>query len=147
MTVTLIIFSIIKTSNNKVNIYCELKCLIYYEAFFYNLIENNFLKHDDFNQNYVKEVSGFITPSLSPYGTVENNNIKYVMKHKVIKKLYEIKVNGKSVKVTEDHSIIVKNKKTNKIHSVKPDKLSCKNHYIIYIMGADTDSNAENYGL
>lgn len=114
---------------------------------FYNLIENNFLKHDDFNQNYVKEVSGFITPSLSPYGTVENNNIKYVMKHKVIKKLYEIKVNGKSVKVTEDHSIIVKNKKTNKIHSVKPDKLSCKNHYIIYIMGADTDSNAENYGL
>lgn len=124
--------SIITVNNQQISI-CD----------FYNLIENNFLKCDDFNQNYVKEVFGYTTPSLSPDGKLENNNIKYVMKHKVKKKLYEIKVNGKSVKVTEDHSIIVKNKKTSKIHSVKPNKISPKNHYIIYIMGMDTDSNAE----
>jgi len=109
---------------------------------FYDLIENNFLKCDDFNQNYVKEVFGYTTPSLSTDGKVENNNIKYVMKHKVKKKLYEIKVNGKSVTITEDHSIIVKNKKTNKIHSVKPKDLSPKKHYVIYIIDTDTDRDA-----
>jgi len=100
---------------------------------FYEMIDFNYLKYDEFNQKYVKKVSEYITPSLSFDKKIQNKSIKYVMKHKVKKRLYEIKVNGKSVKVTEDHSIIVKNKKTNEIYPVKPQDLSPQDHYVIYI--------------
>lgn len=109
---------------------------------FYNSVQSNYLKFDEFNNNYVKSVSGSVTLSVNLNGELEEKNIKYVMKHKVKKKLYEIKVKGRKIKVTEDHSIIVKNKKTNKIYSVKPQHLSPKNHFILYIIEPDTDSNA-----
>jgi DNA polymerase elongation subunit (family B) len=37
----------------------------------------------------------------------EYNQIKYIMKHKVNKRMFKIKYNGKEVIVTEDHSLIV----------------------------------------
>lgn len=109
---------------------------------FYNDIGENYLKYDEFNNDYVKSVSGKTTLSLSSTGELEIKNIKYVMKHKVKKKLYEVIVNQKSVIVTEDHSVIVKDKKTGCITSIPPSKLSNEHHYIINIVDADTDTYA-----
>jgi DNA polymerase elongation subunit (family B) len=109
---------------------------------FYNAIGENYLKYDEFNDDYVKSVSEKTTLSLSSTGELEMKNIKYVMKHKVKKKLYEVTVNQKSVIVTEDHSVIVKNKKTGRITSIPPSKLSNELHYIINIVDVDTDTYA-----
>jgi len=109
---------------------------------FYNSIENNYLKCDEFNSNFVKSVSDKTTVSLSKFGDLEEKNINYVMKHKVKKKLYKIKVGKDEVIVTEDHSIIVKEKSTNIIKSVTPKELSPDRHFIINIIGIDTDTNA-----
>lgn len=40
-------------------------------------------------------------------GELKQKNITYVKKHKVVKKLYRIKVGNDSVTVTEDHSVII----------------------------------------
>ena len=109
---------------------------------FYNSIENNYLKYDEFNSDFVKSVSNKTTVSLSKFGELEEKNIKYVMKHKVKKKLYKIKVGNDEVIVTEDHSIIIKEKSTNIIKSVTPKGLSPEKHFIINIIGIDTDTNA-----
>ena len=64
-------------------------------------------------------------------GQLENKEIKYVMKHNVKKNMYKIKVNGKEVICTEDHSIIIK--RNGKYMDVKPkniqkgDKIITKN--------------------
>lgn len=101
---------------------------------FYETIPNNFLKEDVFNENYVKKIEHeCITPSINKRGELEYNKINYVMKHKVKKKLYKITHNEKCVIVTEDHSVIIKHKVTNKIMKIKPSKLNPKIHYIINI--------------
>ena len=38
----------------------------------------------------------------------EHKSIKYVMKHRVKKKMYKMSYNGKSVTMTEDHSVMIK---------------------------------------
>ena len=101
---------------------------------FFDSIPDNYLKYDTFNNNYVKKVFDRTALSLSKDGNLENKKIKYVMKHKVNKRLYKIKANGKFVVVTEDHSIIVKNKKTGKIQEIKPKELSNEKHNILYII-------------
>lgn len=101
---------------------------------FFDSIPGNYLKYDTFNNNYVKKVFDRTALSLSKDGNLENKKIKYVMKHKVNKRLYKIKANGKFVVVTEDHSIIVKNKKTGKIQEIKPKELSNEKHNILYII-------------
>ena len=108
-------------------------------ADFYNSIPDNYLKKDDFNQDYVKPVSNCITPSVSSSGILKHKSISYVMKHKVEKELFKItNSRGNSCIVTVDHSIIVKNKKTGEISSISPKKLDTKKHFIISII--DTDS-------
>ncbi|MFA5484949.1 MAG: DNA polymerase domain-containing protein [Candidatus Pacearchaeota archaeon] len=54
-------------------------------------------------------------------GQLENKEIKYVMKHNVKKNMYKIKVNGKEVICTEDHSIIIK--RNGKYMDVKPKNI------------------------
>lgn len=48
------------------------------------------------------------TPSVNRDGQIETKRIKYVMKHKVKKTMYKVKVDGKEVIVTADHSLMVK---------------------------------------
>ena len=102
---------------------------------YYDSIKDNFIRKDDYNNDYVKKVtSSDYTPSINSEGVLEKNNkITYVMKHKVKKKLYKIKLNGKEIIVTEDHSVIVKDKKTGKIKSIKPSKLQSEKHFLINI--------------
>ena len=112
---------------------------------FYDLVDGEYLKYDDFNCDYVKSVVGYSTPSVSEESKIQNNTVKYVMKHKVNKKLYKITNQyGKSVTVTEDHSVIVKHKKTGKISKIKPSKLNVNAHFIINIV--DTDSTIGDKG-
>jgi len=70
--------------------------------------QKNYILEDTFNEKYVKECSDDVTFSMADDGSVNTNEIKYVMKHMVEKEMFKIEVNGKSVIVTEDHSIIVK---------------------------------------
>jgi DNA polymerase elongation subunit (family B) len=102
---------------------------------------NDFIKNDIFNDNYVKRVHNGVTPSVNrKTGEVEYKRIKYVMKHLVRKKMYRITVyNGKKVTVTEDHSLIVRSRETGKIYEVKPSQLSAEKHEIINIIATDTD--------
>lgn len=106
---------------------------------YYDSIGGKFLRYDDFNRDYIKEVdNGDLSYSVSLDYQLQEKRIKYVMKHRVRKEMFEIKANGKTVVVTEDHSIIVKLKDTGEMISIKPRDLDREKHYIINI---DTDSN------
>lgn len=113
---------------------------------FYNIINEVYLRKDVLNEDFVKQVDGFTTPSINKFGNLEYKQIKYVMKHKVKKKMYKIlDSNGNSVIVTEDHSIIVKCKNTLKIMSIKPENLDTEKHNIINIIAMDTDKKDNLY--
>lgn len=90
-------------------------------AEFYNL-QNNFVKKDNLRKDFVKVVENCVTPSVNPVtGHIENKNIKYVMKHRVKKRMFRVTVGGNSVICTEDHSIIIR--RNNKIVSVSPREI------------------------
>lgn len=91
-------------------------------AEYYDSVNNDFIKRDDFNEDWVKRVEGDKTYSVSSDGKLSENNIRYVMKHKVKKKMYRISVGGKEITVTEDHSVMVKRKGS--IVSVKPTDIT-----------------------
>ena len=80
--------------------------------------------------NFVKHVIGHKSLCFdTDMKVVTEDKINYVMKHKVKKRMFKIKVNGKEVVVTEDHSIMVLRNgcviecKPNNIQ--KGDKLVC----------------------
>ena len=52
---------------------------------------------------------------------IEHKNINYVMKHTVEKEMFKIEVDGKSVIITADHSIMVE--RDGKLISVKPTEI------------------------
>lgn len=107
-----------------------------------------FVKNDSFNDDYVKMIeNGDVSYSVSNDGLVQEKKIKYIMKHKVKKRMYRISDDkGNAVVVTQDHSIVVRNKKTNKISEIKPSRLNTKIHEIINIHDgvSDTDRKATN---
>ena len=108
---------------------------------FYDSLPEEYIKYDNFNENYVKKVdsNSYTTLSFSNDKKLEIKPITYIMKHKVKKELFKIKnSNGDEVVVTEDHSIVVQDARTNKLISIKPNKLNPKYHKIINI--TDTDS-------
>lgn len=72
---------------------------------YYNQVSENYIKYDDFNNDYVKVVKN--DKALAYDNGIVQNNIKYVMKHKVNKRMFKIKYQEKEVIMTEDHSIIV----------------------------------------
>jgi len=78
-----------------------------------NIVRNNY-------KDYVKNITNDdVCKSVNTTtNKIENNQINYIMKHKVNKRMFNIKVDGKVVKVTEDHSIMVM--RDDKIISVKP---------------------------
>lgn len=57
--------------------------------------------------NNVKLVDNCFTESVNKNLQIETKKINYIMKHRVKKEFFKIKVNNKEVIVTEDHSIIV----------------------------------------
>jgi intein/homing endonuclease len=63
-------------------------------------------------------------------GFVECSNVNYIMKHKVNKEIFEIKIGTRKVIVTEDHSIIVL--RNNNLVSCKPKEI-LKTDKLIYI--------------
>lgn len=73
--------------------------------------------------NLIKHIDkDYFTLSLNRgTGDIEPKKIKYVMAHKVKKRLYEISYKDKIVTVTEDHSIIVK--RDNMFVDVKPSDI------------------------
>ena len=64
-----------------------------------NTKENHFVKH-------VKEFKDETLGVIQEKG-MHFHNVNYIMKHKVKKKMYRLTVNGNSVVMTEDHSMIV----------------------------------------
>lgn len=85
------------------------------------------------NNSYIKHVANDISVlSCSSKFETEYKPIKYVMKHTVKKRMYKISVNGKSVIITEDHSVMVK--RNNKLISVKPREI-LKSDELIKIAG------------
>jgi hypothetical protein len=76
----------------------------------YDSIESNFTYADSFNKNYVKPVIDIITKSFNTQTKqIEDKKINYIMKHTVKKEMFKITTSdGKSVIITEDHSVIIK---------------------------------------
>lgn len=91
-------------------------------ADFYNMCPSDFIRRDEFNSDYVKRVAGCVSPSVNTKFEVEYKPVKYVMKHKVKKRMFRIEANGKSVDVTEDHSIMVE--RSGELLSVKPEQIT-----------------------
>jgi len=82
-------------------------------------------------ENFVKYLnSKYITPSLSKKLDIENNDVIYIMKHLVKKRMFKIIVDRNEVIITEDHSIMVL--RNSKLIKIKPDKVQ-KNDRIITI--------------
>ena len=67
---------------------------------------------------FFKEVNGIKALSVNKDFKLEYKPIKYVMKHKVKKRLFKIKCDGNEVVITNDHSIMVK--RDDKLIEVKP---------------------------
>ena len=66
------------------------------------------MKRDDIEKSFVKPVTDIKTLAFdSTLIKVVEKQIKYVMKHAVNKRMFKVTVNGKTVTVTEDHSLIV----------------------------------------
>lgn len=71
------------------------------------------------DNNFIKHISEKInTLSVNTKFEIESKQIKYIMKHKVKKKLYKITCGNKSITVTEDHSVMIN--RNNTLTSVKP---------------------------
>lgn len=60
--------------------------------------KNNFIKHLP---------RGMKAASVSQQMKIEYNNVNYVMKHKVKKRMFRINCKGSDVTITEDHSMMV----------------------------------------
>lgn len=107
---------------------------------YYDGAGEDYIKFDRSNENYVKRVnSSDKTFSVGKNSVVNYNRIKYVMRHLVEKRIFKITVGGKSVELTEDHSIIVKMKDSGEIKSIKPVDLDRAKHFLINIVRTDRD--------
>lgn len=92
--------------------------------------KNNYTKHltdDCYTLSLNKET-----------GNIENKKIKYVMAHKVKKRMYKIKSEGQEVTVTEDHSVIIKRSKT--YMDIKPNDIKKGDKILIFL---ESDYNKE----
>jgi hypothetical protein len=95
-------------------------------AQFYEEQPGDFIKHDPITNNYVKRVVGSTSVGFDGSNPV-TKPINYVMKHTVKKRMFEVRVNGASVTITADHSIIVRRGteiiSTTPMNIVRGDKL------------------------
>lgn len=71
---------------------------------------------------FFKEVNGVKALSFNTKDNVlEYKPIKYVMKHKVKKRMFKIECNGNEITITNDHSIMIK--RDGKVIEVKPSEI------------------------
>lgn len=87
--------TIINTSNGKIKIEDLFHIL---DGKIESRGKDNFIKH--INEN-------ILSASVNSKKELEFKKIKYVMKHKVKKRMFKIKCHGDEVIITEDHSVIV----------------------------------------
>lgn len=74
----------------------------------YEMCSDTFVKKDDNKKSFVKPVDCITSLAFDlASDSIVEKPIKYVMKHKVKKRLFRLTVNSKYVTVTEDHSLIV----------------------------------------
>lgn len=108
--------TIIELNNKKIKV----------EDFYNSLNVEPTILHDN---SFIKAVSGFKTPSINKDLKLENKTVKYVMKHKVKKRLFKIKYKNKEVEITEDHSLMVV--RNNKLISIKANEYKIGDKLII----------------
>lgn len=97
----------------------------------FNIIDGDMIVDDILNKNYVKQNN----TDIKAYGVNSDKelvleDIRYIMKHKVKKVMYKIKIKGKDVSVTADHSIMIL--RDDILISVKPTEIK-KGDMIAYI--------------
>ena len=92
--------------------------------------KGEFSFHSDFNKQYVYKLKDDCYTKTLKDGKVIDDRIKYIMKHNVKKKMYRLKVEGKEIIVTQDHSLMVM--RDDKLVSVKPYEVK-KSDKFIYI--------------
>lgn len=109
--------------------------------------EGPMIKDDSLNENYVKDLSAntLFTKGVTPDWNLVEERVKYIMRHKVEKRMYRITVGGNQVVVTGDHSIIAQQKSDGKMVSLKAHQLSKEKHRLINIVYTDTDSEVMQY--
>ena len=88
-----------------------------------------FIKRDDFNQDYVVRPNHqILTKSVTPKITTSERPITYVMKHRVKKRMFRIRVGGDVVTVTEDHSLCVV--RDGQLISCKPQEIQPTDFFV-----------------
>jgi hypothetical protein len=99
--------SVIEVDGNKITI----------EEFYESCSE--YIKRDDLNRDYVKPVRACSTPSVNTHTQrLEYKQINYVMRHRVNKEMYNISIDGCTVCITADHSLIIR--RDGSVRNVKP---------------------------
>ena len=91
---------------------------------------DEYIKKDDKNQKYVKKVKNKKVLTVSKNKELIYSPIKYVMKHKVKKRMYKLTIDGNSVEITQDHSLMCL--RDNELIAVKPAELQ-KGDKILYL--------------
>ena len=84
------------------------------------------------NKDSVRTLTKLIKSASFDGDKVVYNDIKYIMKHKVKKRMFRIKSKDNYVDVTEDHSVIIN--RNGKVMSIKPIDI-IKGDKIIEIIG------------
>lgn len=76
----------------------------------------------------VRQTPNCHTNSIDDNGELVQKSIRYVMRHKTTKQMYRVTVAGRSVEVTEDHSLIVR--RNGKIVSATVKELQSGDEFI-----------------
>jgi intein/homing endonuclease len=72
----------------------------------YDKCKGKYLINDDYNRNYIKEMNNEYAFTCIN-GRCFYDKIKYIMKHRIYKKMYKVICGKKEVVITEDHSLVV----------------------------------------
>ena len=103
---------------------------------YYDSLPNYFIKNEP--GDYIKSVNnGDKALSFSSDKNVEYKDVVYIMKHWVKKKMFRIIVEGLSVDITEDHSIIIL--RDDKLISARPEEIK-KDDELICLLGVWVNS-------
>lgn len=86
--------------------------------------------------NEVRKVNGLKSLTYSMENGLEFRDIPYVMRHKVKKRMFRVKVNGKSLDITEDHSLMVI--RNGKLQECKPSEIA-KGDRLVTVNGMEPE--------
>ena len=118
----------------------------------YEMCSDTFVKKDECKKSFVKPVECITSLAFDlASDSIVEKPIKYVMKHKVKKRLFRLTVNSKSVTVTEDHSLIVYRDgnyvEVSPKHLKSGDKLLFKGLSMLYMQHELCDFEIEDLGI